>query len=43
MVIRELLQAELARRFEAGEAVDAAEVAAISAGIVARMRRRLYS
>ncbi len=40
-VIRERLQAELARRMAAGR-VDPATVGALAAGIVDAMRRRLY-
>lgn len=42
-VIRDLVQAELRRRVEAGQTVAAGEVAAISNEIVAGLRRRLYA
>ena len=43
VVVRQLLQAELSRRFEAGEAVAADGIRALSDEIVAGMRARLYS
>jgi N-methylhydantoinase B len=42
-VIRELLQQELGRRLEAGEAVAPSEVPRLAAKIVASLRARLYS
>lgn len=42
VVVRQLLQAELGRRLDAGEAVPPESVAAICAELVTAMRQRLY-